>query len=294
MNKAIIHAFEVVTSCDHFRHRWIPDYVLVGVINFEYDIPAEKMSTTANLHRAVGRDLRCINSPIESNMWGAYFNLYSPKVFPDGMDNDRGVRVKCYFLTDAGILPSKIMRGETWYTSISNESVDEKHYLNLEEHEKQELLSKLRKKKVEATNSEPVAAHCEKRVLEFDLIESPPSNKKRKEEPLEVLSPTSAGLKLMRKRKSANVRENRHAGDKTLTWQRNKTEGREHASREHATKLEERTLRRFIESMMLHLNVECAKDLDLAELVVMGMLNRIRQEKEVHEGKKRRNSKQRW
>ena len=115
-----------------------------------------------------------------------------------------------------------------------------------------------------------------------------PSKKKRKEEPLEVLSPTSAGLKLLRKRKSADVRVNRHAGDKTLTWKRNKNEGTEHVSRENATKLEERTVRRFVESMMLHLNVECDKDLELAEIIALGMVNRIRQEKEMQEGKERK------
>ena len=148
-------------------------------------------------------------------MWGAYCNLYSPKLFPDGTVNTRAVRVKCYFLTDGGMLPSKSMRGDTWYTSISSESVGEKRYLNLEEHEKQQLLSKLRvaKKTVEAPESEQVV---EKRVLETDQFTSP-SKKKRKQEPLEVLSPTSAGLKLLRKRKSADVRVNRHAGDKTLT-----------------------------------------------------------------------------
>jgi hypothetical protein len=68
MNKTIIHAFEVTTSCDHFRHRWIPDYVLVRVINFEYNIPEEKRLTTANLYRAVGRDLWYTNPPAKSNM----------------------------------------------------------------------------------------------------------------------------------------------------------------------------------------------------------------------------------
>ena len=125
MNKAIIHAFEVVTSNEHFRHRWIPDYVLVGVINFEYDVPSEKTLTTASFHRAVGRDLRYINQPAESNMWGAYCKVYSPLVLPDGTANTRAARIKCYFLTDSGILPSKSMRGETWYKSISNEQVGE-------------------------------------------------------------------------------------------------------------------------------------------------------------------------
>ena len=36
---------------------------------------------------------------------------------------------------------------------------------------------------------------------------------------------------------------------------------------------------------MLHLNVKCDKDLDLAEIVALGMVNQIRQEKEIHEGK---------
>jgi hypothetical protein len=48
MNKASIRAFENVTSCDHFFHGWIPDYVLVGVINFEYGVPSEKNLTTAH------------------------------------------------------------------------------------------------------------------------------------------------------------------------------------------------------------------------------------------------------
>ncbi len=53
-----------------------------------------------------------------------------------------------------------------------------------------------------------------------------------------------------------------------LTWKCNKTEGTEHASRENATKVEERRVRHFVESMMLHLNVECDKDLDLAEILM--------------------------
>ena len=91
MNKAIIHAFEVVTSNDHFRHPWIPDYVLVGVINFKYDVRAEKMPTTANFHRAIGRDLRYINPPVQSNMRGTYCNVYSPKGFLDGTVNNKRV-----------------------------------------------------------------------------------------------------------------------------------------------------------------------------------------------------------
>ena len=116
MNKAIIHAFEVVTSNEHFRHRWIPDYVLVGVINFEYDVPSEKTLTTASFHRAVGRDLRYINQPAESNMWGAYCNIYLPKAILYGTVNNKRVRVKCYLVTNGGALPSKSMHGETWYT----------------------------------------------------------------------------------------------------------------------------------------------------------------------------------
>jgi hypothetical protein len=47
---------------------------------------------------------------------------------------------------------------------------------------------------------------------------------------------------------------------------------------EYTTKVEDRTVRWFIESM-IQLNVECYKDLDLAKIVVLGMVNQIQQEK---------------
>jgi hypothetical protein len=37
--------------------------------------------------------------------------------------------------------------------------------------------------------------------------------------------------------------------------------------------------------MLLQLNIECDKNLDLAELVLVGMMSRIGQEKEIQEGK---------
>jgi hypothetical protein len=72
MNNVIIHAFEVVTSCDPFCNGWIPDYIMVGVINYEFDIPYEKKLTTAKLNRAIGGDLQYIHCPVMANEWGAY------------------------------------------------------------------------------------------------------------------------------------------------------------------------------------------------------------------------------
>jgi hypothetical protein len=42
--------------------------------------------------------------------------------------------------------------------------------------------------------------------------------------------------------------------------------------------IKERTVRGFVESMMVQLNVECDTNIDIAEIVVLGMANHVRQE----------------
>ena len=79
--------------------------------------------------------------------------------------------------------------------------------MNLEEHEKKQLLSKLLvpKKTVKVPESkQEVTAHDEKRALKPDQFALPSKNK-RKQEPLEVLSPMSRSLKLLRKQKSTKL-----------------------------------------------------------------------------------------
>jgi hypothetical protein len=75
MSKAIIHAFEVVTSCGHFPNGWIPDYVMAGVINYEFDISFETKLTTMKLNRAIGGDLRYIHFPVMANEWGIHRSI---------------------------------------------------------------------------------------------------------------------------------------------------------------------------------------------------------------------------
>jgi len=60
----------------------------------------------------------------------------------------------------------------------------------------------------------------------------------------------------------------------------------EHATTEHASKVEDRIVIWFVELMMLQLNVECDKDLGLTKIVVLGMVKRMRQEKQYMKDKK--------
>jgi hypothetical protein len=165
----------------------VSDYVMVGAINYEFDVPSEKNLTTAKLNRAIGSALRYIHFPVVANEWGAYYNHYTPNFLPDGTVNP-GAKVQCYFVTDGGnLVPSWLQCGVEWYTTIPNEdSVGKKHYLNLEEQEKQQLKSKLKVTKNTAKAPESkqaeVTTQDKKRALEPDQFTSP----KTKQETMEV------------------------------------------------------------------------------------------------------------